>query len=727
MARSKQSVRDPFFEILEGFQTTERWLDEVSNASDTHRNELGFTPKSVFEQFARRDGLYVLVEKSKGGVQYAGHLLFDRNFPRANVRQMFTLRPYRRLGAASLLLDHLRASLTQSSFISIYARVAEDLVAANGFWQKQRFYIQRSVKGGVTRNRQILVRCHELDSPQLFPTSGLDEHNPLGIQLPLANEQPMYLLDMNVLFDVQPRRLRRTSVVALFQSERLNFCRLAISSEVRDELKRNLGERNTDPMEAYIETFSCLPLKKIDESDPVLRELAEIVFPKAAKERALNANERSDLRHIITAIQHDLSGLVTNDEALLRASPKIERRFGIQVVSSQAFEIDEASNYSDETFETSEKSTLRLLSVSPDTEDSIRFLLRKLGLSGSAIASGWLPVGGQDRSAFRFAVFSNSQCVGYVTWSALTANDGRATARAAVDESDPQALEAARILLLHLTEKLAKNGACQIKVELPQRQSYLREVGVVLGFVGSPQASYLIKSILGKIVVPTMWKQAQSDLASKGGPRLPDTSPIYEGPDKHLVIHTPDGNRVHVTLDRLESLLTPALFCLPGRPAVISPVRRSYAEPLLGHSAQGTLLPQASASSYADRLYLSAPNTLKHFKRGSLMFFYESSRDGGRRQVVALARVREAHLKACDAIDVFDLKQSVLSKASLNDIGKSQMKTVTVFDNIFVLPNPVGLHFLKRIGCGDPNRLITTSKLTDEQMRAILAEGFGCG
>ena len=109
------------------------------------------------------------------------------------------------------------------------------------------------------------------------------------------------------------------------------------------------------------------------------------------------------------------------------------------------------------------------------------------------------------------------------------------------------------------------------------------------------------------------------------------------------------------------------------------------------------------------------------------MFFYESSRDGGRRQVVALARVREAHLKACDAIDVFDLKQSVLSKASLNDIGKSQMKTVTVFDNIFVLPNPVGLHFLKRIGCGDPNKLITTSRLTDEQMRAILAEGFGCG
>jgi GNAT superfamily N-acetyltransferase len=238
------------FEVLEGFDATGQWLDEVCKASDAHRNELGFLARSIFEQFARREGLYVLLAHTPTGPQYAGHLLFDRHFPRAHVRQMFTLEPFRRFGAASQLLDHLRQSLTQSCFISIYARVAEDLIGANAFWHKQRFYVQRSVKGGATRNRQTLVRCHELDSPQLFPTSGLNDHNPLGLVEPAANELPMYLLDMNVLFDVQPRRLRRAEVAGLFQAERMNFCRLAISSEIRDELQRNLQSRHTDPMEA---------------------------------------------------------------------------------------------------------------------------------------------------------------------------------------------------------------------------------------------------------------------------------------------------------------------------------------------------------------------------------------------------------------------------------------------------------------------------------------------
>jgi hypothetical protein len=109
------------------------------------------------------------------------------------------------------------------------------------------------------------------------------------------------------------------------------------------------------------------------------------------------------------------------------------------------------------------------------------------------------------------------------------------------------------------------------------------------------------------------------------------------------------------------------------------------------------------------------------------MFFYESGRDDGRSQVVAVARVREAYLKACDAFAVSDLEQSVLTTTNLADIGKSDMKTVTVFDNIFPLPNPVDLKVLKRLGCGRPNDLITTHAISDEQLQTILSEAFGRG
>lgn len=714
----------PRFQVLEGLSATGPWLDEVCNASDAHRNELGFLARSVFEQFARRDGLYVLAAQTPTGPQYAGHLLFDRNFPRAHVRQMFTLGIYRRRGAASQMLDHLRQSLTQNCFISIYARVAEDLTSANAFWHGQHFYVQRSVKGGATRNRQILVRCHELDSPQLFPTSGQNDNNPLGLVETAANELPMYLLDMNVLFDVQPRRLRRTDVIGLFQAERMNFCRLAISNEIRNELQRNLQAVRTDPMEAYIETFPCLPLDQYNESDVMFSDLIALVFPQTVGKRSLTPNERSDICHVVTAIQNDLAGLITNDGALLAAAPTIEEKYGVQVLSSGAFELEESAGRSDGAFETIEKDTLHLLEVSPDVEPAVRALLsQRMHLSGSAIATGWLPIETQGRIAVRCAVWSGSACIGYITWPAL-AIDSMTNARAAVDESHPQALEAARILLLHLVDRLRSSGSRQVKLELPPKQSYLREVGAGLGFVGSPQA-HLVKSILGAVLTQATWSTGKAALATKGGPRLPDQAPPYSGPDQQLVAHTPDGNRVHVSLDRLESLLAPTLLCLPGRPAVITPVRRTYSEPLLGHSLQGSLLPQASASLYTDRIYISQPGSLKHFKRGTLMLFYESGKDGGRSQVVAIARVREAYLKACDTFALIDLQQSVLTTKNLTDIGKSAMKTVTVFDNIFPLPNPVDLTTLQRLGCGRPNDLITTHAISDEQLQAILVKGFG--
>lgn len=714
------------FTVQDGFEDTSPWLSKVCDASDAHRNELGFLPRSVFEQFARRGGLYVLLAETSAGPCYAGHLLFDGRFPRAHVRQMFVSASFRRRGAASELLDHLRRSLTQSCFISIYARVAEDLKEANAFWLKQRFYVQRSIKGGASRNRQILVRCHELDSPQLFPTSGLNDHNPLGLVETAANELPMYLLDMNVLFDVQPRRLRRAAAVGLFQAERMNFCRLAISDEVRKELQRNLQARHTDPMEAYIETFPCFPVEQHKESDIIFSKLSTLIFPQAIRQRPLTANEQSDVRHVITVIQHDLAGLITSDSALLSAAPEIEQAYGVQVLSSGAFELEESVARSDETFETVEKETLRLLSVCAETEPAVRYLLgQKLRLSGSAIATSWLPIETQGRIAARCAVWSGSSCIGYVTWPALITPGSMTIARSAVDESHPQALETARILLLYLVDQLCSSGPRQVKLELAPHQSYLREVGALLGFVGAPQGQYLIKSILGTVLTRATWAAGRAALAAKGGPRLPSRSPPYSGPEQQLVVHTPDGNRAHVSLDRLESLLAPTLFCLPGRPAVISPVRRAYAEPLLGHSPQGSLLPRASASLYADRIYLSQPSSLKHFKRGTLVLFYESGRDGGRSQVVAVARVREAYLKACNAFAASDLQQSVLTTTTITDIGKSNMKTVTIFDNIFALPNPVDLKMLKRLGCGSSNNLITTHPISDEQLQAILAEGFG--
>lgn len=714
------------FEIASGFANTAPILDEVQKAADANRHSLGFLPKSVFEEFARTDNLYVLTKQESDRMRYAGHLLFERRFPRAHVVQMFVLQQYRRQGLATKLIDHLRELLTRDGFTSIYARVAEDLIDANAFWERQQFYVQRIEQGGATRNRQIVVRCHELASPQLFPTSGINAHNPLGLKIAPSDLVPMFLLDLNVLFDLAPRRLRHDDAISLFQAERMNFCRLAISNEIREELRRTAHQGRTDPMEAYLNIFPSFPLSKGDGVKELLEHLVSLIFPTKTDGQELKPSELSDLHHVATVIQHDLAGLVTNDNAILTAGPQLAAKYGIEVVSPAAFRLDGSKPSGNSAFEASQEATLALNDVRKKDQMAIHALLTKLNLSGSTIVTGWLPTDVEARVAMRRAVWNGEILLGYITWSARD-QGGTTVARIAVDESDSQALNAARVLLVHLLEQLAPNGPRQVRLELASHQSLVRDVAVGFGFRGTPDQHCLGKLILGRVLTKETWCAYREELASKEGLKLPTIMPAYRGVHQHIQVLTPDGNQTHVSLDVLESLLSPALFCLSGRPAVITPVQKHFSEPLLGHSSQGSLLPHGTVSLFHDRHYLSSHRTLRHFKRGTLILFYESTKRGGCGAVIALARVREAYLKPVKALGESDLVQSVLSAVSLGTIGKSSMKTVTVFDNIFPLPHRVPLEKLKRIGCGRPNDLITTHVVTDRQLQEILKEAFDNG
>jgi hypothetical protein len=263
-----------------------------------------------------------------------------------------------------------------------------------------------------------------------------------------------------------------------------------------------------------------------------------------------------------------------------------------------------------------------------------------------------------------------------------------------------------------------------LRLELPPHQSFIRELAIGFGFSCSAEQHVLSKIILGGVLTCETWNAYQEKLSKKSKLKLPSAIPAYRSDNQLLPILTPDGNQTHVALDALETLLSPALFCLPGRPAVITPIQRSFSEPLLGHSKQSTLLPLRSASLFQERHYLSGQQTLQHFKRGTLILFYESTKQKGRCEIVAIARVRQAFLKPFENFDNSDLTQSVLTATTLTSVGKSKMRTVTVFDNIYPLPKPVPLTTLQRIGCGKPTDLITTHPINDAQLQEILREAF---
>jgi len=712
------------FTVLSRHPDTAPLLEQVVAAADQNKNALGFWAANVFREFAVSEQLYVAARTSTEGLTYAGHLMFKCGNAKASVLQMYVDPALRRHGVAKLLLDHLKSSLTDAGFISIYARVAEDLGEANSFWAKQGFYVQRVEPGGSSRKRTILVRSHELASPQLFAPSGVSSTNPLGLDVAAGLGAPLFLLDLNVLFDLGPRRIRNEDAVDLFRAERMGHFRFAISDELSNELQRTATPGRTDPMLAYTRIFPVFSLLPADESSNLPVELAPVVFGGKSQDQ-LSENDRSDLRHLATAIQHRLAGFITNDAAILAAAAAIREKYDIQVISPTAFKQSSPGAASEGAFDTPSAETLRLMPVVESDAPAVRAMLTKLSVSGSSIASEWAAVGSNDRVANRQGLWCGQQLLGYLTWPAWTPGESF-VARLAVDESHNSSLDSARALLSHLLEQVATIGTVQLQIEFPPRQVYVREVAAGLGFTGTAGGASLAKVILGTIVTAGNWVQCRDALIAASRLKLPDTPPVYRHSGQQVQCLAPDGNRIHVPLDALETLLAPALFCLPGRRAVITPVQRDFSEHLLAHLPQRSLLPQSKAALFRSKHYLSSSRTLKQFKRGELLLFYESLKHQGLGAVVAIARIQQAYLKSDDMIEASDLEPSVFNAANLEMIGKSKMKTVTVFDNVIRFPRPVPLAILERIGCGRATDLITTRPITDAQLQEILSRGMTC-
>ncbi len=708
--------------ILERFHEVEPYLDRVIGWANSDRNALGFLPAQVFAEQARKGNLLIAATVAgQGGLEYAGHLLFDARQSKAKVLQIFVKPEMRHISVARRLLDRLKEHLTELHFISIYANVAEDLRDANSFWMKNGFYVQRIRPGGKARNRKILVRCHELSSPQLFERSGITTRNPFGLDMESHGDKPIYLLDLNVLFDLRPRRSRYTVTLDLFRAERHGVCQLALSAELKAELVRTAAAApHSDPMHTWAAIFITFPLPPPAEKNHLVEALGSVVFPDRAQTGAYSANDLSDLTHLATAVHHRLAGFITNDDAILEVAKQLEVMFKVHISSPLIFETADELLDREELFETTTAGTTLLAGFLPiDGESKARQMLLRLGVSDSEAVSDWGAIDSTERNMLRSAVFRSENLAGYLA-SRRQISGSTITGRLAVDEAGPDADAVGRLLLNKLLFRAREAAPSRVHLKLAPKQVVARELAIGLGFAGDESGAALSKLVLNRIVTPNNWKETVSELSALAELRLPNICPDFNNIDQQLEVICPDGNRRYVRLQELESGLSPALFCLAGRPAVITPIQRGFAELLLEHLPQGSLLPRARATQYSERHYLSAEKTIKFFKRGTIILFYESSRHGGSMAIIAIARVQKAYLKPEGAITRADFDPSVLNSETLSSIGCSKSKTVTVFDNLMFFPKPVPLSYLKEIGCGSPNQLISTRPITSEQFNHVL-------
>jgi hypothetical protein len=218
-----------------------------------------------------------------------------------------------------------------------------------------------------------------------------------------------------------------------------------------------------------------------------------------------------------------------------------------------------------------------------------------------------------------FVVFDGNRVVGYLVWP-KSARGITVDAFIAVDEEALCAADAVRLMLSHLASASIR-AVQRTRLHLASRQAVVREVATEVGFTGTGDARELHKVSLNRVLVPNNWATVRDELLKAAEIGLPETMPAFRNVDQYVELQRPDGQRAHVTAFALESLLSPALVCMPGRAAVLVPIQREYSEHLLGHLNQLQLLPQEKALLYQQRHYLSAPKTLKVFTRGCLVFF----------------------------------------------------------------------------------------------------------
>lgn len=709
-------------ELLLKRQDVLPYVTQVVEAAESDRAALGWFPVKVYQEAAVSERLIVAISRNADEVLYAGHLLFATTFPRGYVMQIHVDSDHRRHGIAKRMLDALKDQLGALNYISIGARVAEDLRASQEFWQSQDFYAYRTVPGGKTRGRTLVLRSHELPTQQLFATTGLSHRDPLGLAVEPSTATKLYLLDLNVMFDLGPRRARHQDVVDLFALERLGVCRLALSTEFDAELKRSATIGKTDPMQGFGQVFPKFAVPPDEVMAHFTREIAPMVFPERFAAGALTANDLSDLRHLATAIHHKLAGLVTSDGAIRDASAMLRFRYGIEVLSPSAFKILGELDSGPGAVTASTRDTLVLVELSPGREAAVRELLGGLGVAVADQCTLWAADDGANRARHRYIVLEGERAIGYLMWPS-SLRGGTCDAFLAVDERVTCGQDVARLMIVHLMGQ-ATEEVQRVRLNLAPQQASVREVALEVGFTGTDNTQELNKVSLRSVLLPRNWSMLRAKLLAVSEIALPSSMPVYRGADQYLELTRPDGQRTQVTAFALETFLSPALICMSGRPGVLVPIQRDYAEHLLDHLDQMQLLPHGKALLYQQRHYLSSPRTLKAFLRGSLMFFYESARSKGLKAVVAVARVTNAYLSANGAVDKHDLDRSALEAGDLATIGTSEIKTVVAFDNLMKLHRPVSLESLKRFGCGEATQLLTSRALTSEQIESILLEGF---
>lgn len=701
-----------------------RFLPFVKAGADTAKEELGFLPERVYDDLAVSGKLLVATVTASGKETYAGHLMFGGIYPHAKVFQLFVAAGCRGNGIAGRLIGHLKERLTANQWLSIKASVADDL-DANDVWAHMGFHIVRTRAGGSARKRRINVRVLDLDTPSLL---GLMRGPARQEGLRLAerlSHRPIYLIDLNVLFDTIRKRPRSSSAAKVIRAGLSNSIRLMVAAEFTAELLRTSTDTNNDPVLAFASQLDFLSRPPEKTVRSLVNKLAPVIFPDRASRGTLTERDMSDLVHIATAIHHGAAGFVTSENAILRASGYLHDTYKIDVIGVEEFarivdvgvRVPRASttNVASGTLRTRRNHESDLAHARTFLETmraETTFIHEALACQGSP--AQWLLVTG------------GSGTLGFAKWEVHGGLKRAADVYLCVDEGH----HAAETIIDHLLDAIPREvsgvAPTLVRLHIPSGQVVTRQSALSMGFLppdgASDGTSKLQRLAVGRVVSAENWASVRQSLVSVAALSLPTQMPTFTAGNPSVLVNT--GQRdVEMSLTEIERALSPVLFLFQGRGGVIVPIQEQYARELLGSSPQLSMLAPPEAILRRERVYISAPNTLRRMTPGTPMLFYESLDGNGRGCVIALAQITDSRVVSkVEALGKVK-QRGVLDDRTLEQRSVGEEVTETSFDNIFLFKSPVALKRLRQLGCADGSNLISARTISFDKLAQVVKEG----
>jgi ribosomal protein S18 acetylase RimI-like enzyme len=317
-------------------------VQQIRALADGEKEALGFLPEAAYSDAIEHGRLVAMIAQVGDSSELAGFILFSGVFPNARVQQIVVSPSHRRAHVASALINEVISQLEEQGYLTITAAVASDLPMAQAFYERNGFEARYSRQGGAARSRTIVLRARDLDTASFFSmlepsASSTSSAMDLGLMQRIAGHAPLYVIDLNVLFDLVKDRTRAALANRLFGAALAHQIRLAVAPEFLVELERTTTDSGNDPILRLARQLPRLPATDRPETDRLCGIVHHLVFGGQNAVTANSPQSKSDVRHIAQAALARASGYVTSDGRVLASRQHLLEQVGIDVASLNDF------------------------------------------------------------------------------------------------------------------------------------------------------------------------------------------------------------------------------------------------------------------------------------------------------------------------------------------------------------------------------------------------------